>query len=205
MACNLIRRPRLVDPRTCPECGGQKATHAATCVTCYQNARSTTVTLSCGQCHSLFDLTEGEAAKRSRRYANHFCSRGCAVTFRAQPKGRGVCAHCSKPLTGKDQKVYCGRECYDAHRRGSSTSARGYDESYNGAYLRLKPQVLVRDGQACVMTGARRALEVHHIDHDPRNNRLANLITLSKAAHAQYHAMPDAQRGYWQRMFRSLT
>lgn len=101
--------------------------------------------------------------------------------------------------------MYCGRECYDAHRRGSNTSASGHDKAYNGAYLRLKPQVLARDGQTCAMTGGKRALEVHHIDHNPENNQMGNLITLSRAAHEQYHAMPGVQRSSWQRMFSELV
>jgi hypothetical protein len=55
------------------------------------------------------------------------------------------------------------------------------------------------------MTGGKRALEVHHIDHDPENDQMDNLITLSRMAHEQYHAMPDAQRNYWQRMFSELA
>ena len=113
--------------------------------------------------------------------------------------------HCGTALADRHQKVYCGRECYDTHRRGANTSASGHDKSYNGAYLRLKPQVLARDGQMCAMTGSKRGLEVHHIDHDPTNNQLGNLITLSRVAHEQYHAMPDVQRGYWQRMFAELA
>ncbi|NQW80039.1 MAG: HNH endonuclease [Polaromonas sp.] len=174
-------------------------------MTCYQQSRSSAVETTCEQCHKVFSLPAGEAAKKARKYAHTFCSRECAVEFRKQPKDRGECAHCGAALTNKDQKVYCGRTCYDAHRRGSNTSATGHDKAYNGAYLRLKPQVLVRDGQTCAMTGGKRALEVHHIDHNPENNRLGNLITLSRAAHEQYHAMPDAQRSYWQRMFSELA
>lgn len=179
--------------------------HAVTCVTCYLESRSSVVEQTCEQCHKTYSLSAGEAAKKARRYSHTFCSRDCAVTFRAQPKERGVCAHCGAALTNKDQKVYCGRECYDAHRRGSNTSAAGHDKAYNGAYLRLKPQVLARDGQVCAMTGSRRALEVHHVDHNPENNQMGNLVTLSKAAHELYHAMPDAQRSYWRRMFNELV
>lgn len=179
--------------------------HAITCVACYLKSRSSAVELTCEQCKKAYSLPAGEAAKKARRYAHTFCSRECAVVFRAQPKPRGACAHCGSALTNKDQKVYCGRACYDAHRRGANTSTEGHDKSYNGSYLRLKPQVLVRDGQTCAMTGSKRTLEVHHIDHNPENNQMGNLITLSRAAHEQYHAMPDAQRGYWQRMFGELA
>ena len=65
--------------------------------------------------------------------------------------------------------------------------------------------VLARDQKMCVMSGAVRTLQVHHIDHDPANNEMVNLITLSKAAHAQYHAMPGAQQTLWRSMFTSLA
>ena len=55
------------------------------------------------------------------------------------------------------------------------------------------------------MSGAVQTLQVHHIDHDPANNEMVNLITLSKAAHAQYHAMPGAQQTLWRSMFTSLA
>jgi hypothetical protein len=55
------------------------------------------------------------------------------------------------------------------------------------------------------MTGGKRGLEVHHIDHNPENNHMGNLITLSRVAHGQYHAMPDVQQNLWRRMFSELT
>jgi YHS domain-containing protein len=143
----------------------------------------------------------GDAAKNERKYAHSFCSRACVQAHRVQPKKHGACKHCGGALSGKDQKVFCGRACYDAFRRGPDTSP----QAYGGPFLRLKPLVLARDERTCAMTGGARALEVHHIDHDPQNNIMENLITLSRAAHAQYHAMPAAQQGLWRRMFGELA
>ena len=61
-------------------------------------------------------------------------------------------------------------------------------------------QVLERDGHQCVMTGKTRMLEAHHIDHDPTNNVLTNLISLSRPAHEFYHSLragPQAALRSW--------
>ena len=57
-----------------------------------------------------------------------------------------------------------------------------------------------RDGHQCVMMGKTRMLEAHHIDHDPTNNVLTNLISLSRPAHEFYHSLragPQAALRSW--------
>ena len=39
----------------------------------------------------------------------------------------------------------------------------------------------------CAMCGARRRLHIHHIDHDPSNNEIENLILLCNYHHAEMH------------------
>ena len=53
--------------------------------------------------------------------------------------------------------------------------------------------------RAC-RTGKTRMLEAHHIDHDPTNNVLTNLISLSRPAHEFYHSLragPQAALRSW--------
>lgn len=171
------------------------------CSTCHlREIKTTDTALTCAHCAVSFSLPKGEADKRARRYGRAYCSRSCAASSRAQPKDRGTCAHCGTALLGKDQKIYCGRTCYDASRRGPD-----HDSAYQGQFLHLRTQVLLRDGRQCAMSGATRALEIHHINHDPADNVPDNLITLSKASHKQYHALPDAPRELWRRVFSQLV
>lgn len=154
----------------------------------------------CAHCRGAFSLDKAEADKRLRRYSAVYCSRSCVQAARVQPKDRGSCACCGKPLASRDQKIYCSHSCYALKRRGPQ-----YTPEYQGGFLHLRSRIAQRDGRTCAMTGATRALEVHHIDHDPTNNVEENLITLSKRAHELYHSMPDAQQALWRRMFAELT
>ena len=191
-------RPVKRSPMVCPSCGGKKAAHAVSCRACRtKQEQATKVALVCEQCSSPFLRPAGEHTKRIGRGAgNHtFCSAECSRAWRkvqaAQP--HGSCANCSAPLVKRFQQHYCSPACYHAARPRQT-------EAYNGVYLSLKRQVLERDGHQCVMTGKTRMLEAHHIDHDPTNNVLTNLISLSRPAHEFYHSLragPQAALRSW--------
>lgn len=198
--CSAVRRPVRSEARVCPSCGKAKAFHALTCRQCHLEQIAQPLTqLTCAHCAGSFQLDKAEADKRQRRYSAVYCSRSCARAARSQPKDRGSCVCCGKALTTREQKVYCSRECYNTKRRGPQ-----YSPQYQGEFLHLRNVVADRDGRTCAMMGSSRALEIHHVDHDPSNNDLSNLITLSKTAHALYHSMPDAQQAFWRRMFSEL-
>jgi 5-methylcytosine-specific restriction endonuclease McrA len=54
-------------------------------------------------------------------------------------------------------------------------------------FRELRPLVMKRDGQRCVLCEATDRLEVHHIDENPLNNRTANLVTLCRPCHETVH------------------
>lgn len=70
-------------------------------------------------------------------------------------------------------------EAYNAARKAQRRALR--DKT---GFPQARKAALVRDGRRCVVTGAGSPLEVHHIDGNPSNNDLANLVTLAKEVHA---------------------
>ena len=55
------------------------------------------------------------------------------------------------------------------------------------AWLRLRKQVLSRDGYRCRKCGKAGMLEVHHVDHNPTNDDPANLVTWCRGCHVAHH------------------
>lgn len=60
------------------------------------------------------------------------------------------------------------------------------------AFYRMRPMARERDQFKCVVCASSTArLEVHHLDEDPTNNALSNLVTLCSQHHRQWHAAKD--------------
>ena len=55
------------------------------------------------------------------------------------------------------------------------------------AWRRLRVEVLTRDGWRCRKCGKAGRLEVHHVDHNPRNDALGNLVTWCVSCHVEHH------------------
>jgi 5-methylcytosine-specific restriction endonuclease McrA len=53
------------------------------------------------------------------------------------------------------------------------------------AGVELRERVKRRDGYVCVECGCPHTLQVHHLDGDPANNAMANLVTLCAPCHAR--------------------
>lgn len=70
----------------------------------------------CERCGKAFRV------KPSRVAQTRFCSKACFYANRSQGTISKTCAHCGKPFTRKNWKVwrialYCSPDCYDAYRR----------------------------------------------------------------------------------------
>jgi len=89
---------------------------------------------------------------------------------------RGWCAEHAGPAEA------ARRRRYDAQR--ASAARRGYDARWR----RVRAVVLAREPRCHDCTQAGRvtlANEVHHIDGNPRNNALDNLMPLCKSCHSR--------------------
>ena len=93
----------------------------------------------------------------------------------------------------------------DYHRKRRNLHARQrYQKKKEDGTLRDKTAMkaaLERDGHKCVITGSEKGIQVHHIDGDRTNNRLDNLVTLSKKIHQTIHngarAYAEDDSIYW--------
>jgi len=82
-------------------------------------------------------------------------------------------------------------------------AAEGYD-AYIGDWQTKKMEAVNRD-QQCRLCQTTAALEVHHIDHEPTNNQVDNLITLCRTCHMQYHHKPESERQTFMEVFRTMA
>lgn len=190
--------PAQESPRICSVCGGKKAPHAATCRACYSKAQTeATITLKCDCCGKSFSRSAAEYQKSRDRHGEAvrvFCGRRCYDTYKinnpvAYSKVKGECLHCKKPVTGTDRSKFCGKVCYNEYR-----ASRRQTDAYNGEFLTLKKQVLVRD-KMCLLCGTTHArFEVHHINQDETDNRISNLAQLCTACHRKYHQFTEPVR-----------
>ena len=73
-------------------------------------------------------------------------------------------------------------------------------------WLRLRRQVLDRDGHACQRCGLRyRPMEIHHVDGHRGHNDLDNLVAWCKCCHVGHHRPePVAGSGEWQELVAEL-
>lgn len=98
------------------------------------------------------------------------------------------CEHCGKQLTRKryngtleslnsfTRRKYCDMQCMGlAHRKDDPTV-----DAYRKRVYRHKKD-------HCQECGATENLQIHHIDGNPKNNRLSNLMTLCGSCHTKWH------------------
>ena len=117
---------------------------------------------NCATCHGLFTaLWRGKSAGKYAAYCNKRCSE---------------IGH-SQRMVGRGNPKW---------KHGASL-ARQQPHSAK-AYREMRRRALARDLNSCVLCGAAdKRLEVHHIDEDPTNNSLINLVTLCSAHHRDAH------------------
>ena len=111
-----------------------------------------------------------------------------------KPKASFECEQCGAVITGMpcviEGRRFCSVECHGLSMRGeNSPTWRGgisfgsYGPEFNGD---LKQLVRERDNYTCQICGDQedgRALDVHHIDYDKKNNQIGNLIALCQVCH----------------------
>ena len=81
------------------------------------------------------------------------------------------------------------REFGDRLRReeGAGNSHFKDGTSYSKLFQEMRPLVLGRDGESCVVCQSTVRLVVHHVDHNPLNNDPTNLIALCNSCHMRHH------------------
>ena len=118
----------------------------------------------------------------------------CNTQFLAKWRGRG---------SGK-YAVYCSKFCAErGHSRlmsglrnpkwkDGATPLRQQPHSAK-AFRLMRPLILQRDEQTCVVCHSQKSLHVHHLDDWPMNNAASNLVTLCSSCHRKWHVAKDSK------------
>jgi len=150
------------------------------------------------KCHRCETPMPGKAA-------NKYCSKECRAATRARPEKQcPLCGGTFQPKTSG--AMYCSRPCADkAHAiRMLGDSNPNYKDgtSYSKWFKETRPLIFERDKDACVACSAtfepiryerdgapaqRSNLIVHHLDENPANNQVGNLILLCYPCHTVHH------------------
>jgi len=151
----------------------------------------------CLRCSKPF-ITETKYLKRGH---GKYCSSSCSSLSRTKKKHEKTiqCAQCSvmfyrQPSHLKNSKsglYFCSRKCKEAAQQiGGMPELHpphyGKGES-RSAYKNIFRRKLKKSCRACGYDKDRRALDVHHVDGNNRNNRIENLAVLCPTCHREVH------------------
>ncbi len=100
-----------------------------------------------------------------------------------------VCINCGRKFPGfRKNQYYCSQDCYNAAKSQEGVNNYVYDAGRKNIW---EHRNVAEDALARKLTTNE---IVHHMDGDPRNNALANLMILSRADHASLHNYLNMQR-----------
>lgn len=134
-----------------------------------------------------------------------YCSKTCMEQTKAEEyEARNLaklkpCPRCNAMFIPKvPNQAYCGKDCADRDHSGRMLGEN--NPRWNGGmfkqrtkphnarrYREMRPLILKRDGNCCVLCQSKEPLNVHHIDENPLNNRSTNLVTLCWDCHMKAH------------------
>lgn len=134
-----------------------------------------------------------------------FCSPECLAAERQEELEQRVlerlrpCDRCNAMfLPFNAQSRFCSRDCasraHSGAMRGESNprwtggvSQERTKPHVTRRYREMRPFVMNRDGNRCMLCAGVDGLEVHHIDENPMNNRAVNLVTVCRPCHHKVH------------------
>lgn len=174
-------------------------------ITCFNSTKRKTV--ECLECGTGFTVPQSSTRT--------FCANTCYHRHRKAQKCQKTCEVCSKTFettsTRKDTARFCSRECMgqdpswkeaissrmsgDKNWRWNGGKSKEVVSAYNRQlyrdvftqHMRLMvpghPFFIEKDGQKILSP----SIHVHHIDRDPSNNEIGNLLAVTIDAHAKIH------------------
>lgn len=147
-----------------------------------------------------------------------FCTAECQLAAKAEKKAAEVearrlpkrCEECGVAFLANKFAGHKQRHCSNACREKSRNRQR-YADGTDGAklrngykydFLRIRPQILARDGGKCVVCGSAENVHVHHWDNsggtEQVNNDHSNLGTMCGVCHYAIHGVTLARvNGQW--------
>jgi hypothetical protein len=134
---------------------------------------------------------------------------------KARETRRRKCKRCKNdiPKTKYKSAIYCSKRCLSAycaykwrvshgliqkpgagtgHNQGFGINHHSYRKG-TGIFQRI---AYAHHEKKCSSCGSKKFLCVHHIDHDPTNNVIENMIILCKRCHQEHHCKRDSKGRY---------
>jgi len=139
----------------------------------------------------IFCSAECHEAERLEEYEQRVLARmrPCARCNALFVPPNSASQFCSQPCASRAHAQRMAKEGNPRWRDGVSASR--VKPHVTRRFRELRPLVMKRDGQRCVLCEETEKLEVHHIDENPLNNRTANLVTLCRPCHEKVHFSPE--------------
>jgi endogenous inhibitor of DNA gyrase (YacG/DUF329 family) len=182
--------------------------------------------LSCETCRKTFYRHFSNYKKRIHIFCSHKCqgifAKGKKILNRRKPGKKMFflvsCAYCQQPIykwnyqIKKDRRHFCNAQCLgkwnSIYRIGDNSANWKGGVNYlahkiltNARYLKIRKQVLTRDGLVCALCQSNIRLEVHHIIEKTKNLILAfdqnNMITLCRKCHIKITGNEENYIGYF--------
>lgn len=126
--------------------------------------------------------------EKDRRYC-HRCYLDRRKVFSRKREGErlrygiGNCISCGgRIILGHANQRYC-RECYISISKIGTNSTNNYDNAGGGGYCWLHRKIVEEILKRKLSTNE----VVHHIDCNPKNNVISNLIVISRVQHGRLH------------------
>jgi hypothetical protein len=124
----------------------------------------------------------------NRNIGNHLFARGSENKFGKKIDHNVVCAACDckfvvterEKLFPSKEKYFCSRKC--ANSVGGTAKAEKY-----GNHGNYRKTAFNLHGNACLICGFDKVIEVHHIDKNRKNNTKENLVPLCPNHHMMIH------------------
>ncbi|HEQ4429580.1 TPA: HNH endonuclease [Streptococcus pyogenes] len=136
---------------------------------------------NCSNCGSRFEYK----GRHGNRNNNFFCSYECYLAFKTK-KIKVKCDWCGKEFMKKRSDIartkhnYCSHKCTDDYKRWTGLSGKAPVIDGIPAHRVIASEKMGRQ--------LHHYEEVHHIDGNHDNNRIENIVILSKSEHAKIHA-----------------
>lgn len=166
----------------------------------------------CIRCGNDFEVDKGG------NMAQKYCTADCQLTAKAEKRSAEVesrrvakkCEFCGDAfITNKftaHKQRHCSLECRMKSRNkvryADGTDGAKLRNAYKYDFKRIRPQVLERDNNKCILCGNSEKLHAHHLDNtgglEQVNNDLSNLATMCDVCHYAIHNITLIQvNGEW--------
>ena len=154
----------------------------------------------CTQCGNKFERADKHINEAKKNNWKIFCSKECLAASRVTSVNV-VCGHCTKPISrtqaqfkrSQSGDCYCSRSCATAANNKKHKSGENH-HYWTGGSSKYRPLALRTYGclcqnPNCVLRAANITvpdvlLDVHHKDHNRKNNKIENLQVLCVYCHA---------------------